>query len=104
MPTDARPYLDLGFADAVAAERRHQDAKWGPLNGRDHTWAEWALIFNAEVGEVNEVMRKVHFWSSAHSQGYGTVYDLRSELIEVAAVCAAVVELIDRGIDQEGAE
>jgi len=92
--TPARPYLDLDFASAIEAERRYQDAKWGPINDRDHDWAEWALILNREVGEANDALGRLH-WFDAPWNDAGQLAEARSELIQVAAVCAAVLELIE---------
>lgn len=87
-PEEARTsVIDAGFTTravlgAVAAERRRQDAKWGPSAERP---APTLRVLVEEVGEV------------AKAQQDETDAELRAELIQVAAVAVAMVEAIDRG-------
>lgn len=76
------------FAAAVRAERARQHARWGEQR---HRWCEWLSILAEEVGEAaheaNQATWRDNPWP--HLDG------LRVELIQVAAVCAAIVEHID---------
>lgn len=74
--------------DHVAAERERQDEKWGEQNHLD--WV-WNAILMEEVGEAAEEVLTTAFGAAAKGHG-----DLRSELVQVAAVAVAWIEAIDR--------
>ena len=82
------PGGSTGFAAAVAAERRRQDAKWGRSR---HRWCEWMSVLTEEVGEACAAANQAT-WRDNPAPVLG---ELRRELIQVAAVCAAVVEHLD---------
>lgn len=90
MSASPRPYLNLSPNHAIIAERIYQDEKWG--YDRSHTWAEWSLILADEVGEASRVMKSLHFDGELMSWEN----NLRSELIQVAAVAVAMIEQLDR--------
>lgn len=79
------------FPAAMAVERAYQDHKWGGApHDRQHSLAEWALILSREVGEVMHELGRVH-WQN------GDTSDLRAELVQVAAVCHAISDVIEQG-------
>lgn len=71
----------------VAAERSRQDAKWG--DERMHPASLWHLILGEEVGEVANAIREKN------------AVNLRSEMIQVAAVGVATIESIDRFFEHD---
>lgn len=82
---DVRPNSDWqGRAiDAVIAERRRQDRKWGEQN---HGPDRWSLILTEETGEVAK---------AALENGFQAYCD---ELVQVAAVALAALECAARGV------
>lgn len=72
----------------ISDERIRQNEKWGIQN---HTY-EWTSILGEEYGEVCEAMNRVLFGDNKEK----AISDLRMELIQCAAVCAAWVECLDR--------
>lgn len=87
---DIRPYHGLTIHQAIRAERLYQDGKWTP--GRVHTWPEWFAILGDEVGEVANAVKQLHWLPGDRP---AQLDELRSELIQVAAVAAAMVEQLD---------
>jgi hypothetical protein len=75
------PRHDLGgdVLDWIAAERSRQDAKWGVQN---HDPGKWMLILLEEIGEFSKTALE-----RAPS---------RCELVQVAAVAAAMIECGER--------
>ena len=72
----------------VANERQRQDEKWGrEFPGRRDSF--WYLILAEEVGEVAEAILK------------GQVDDMKTELIQCAAVIFAWLELRDGTPEEE---
>lgn len=72
--------------DAVLAERTRQDGKWGGTPGIDRTDdVTYAAVLGEEFGEVCQA------WLERD------VENLRTELIQVAAVAIAWVEELDNG-------
>lgn len=68
---------------AVLKERDFQDKKFGSLNnGGGHTLGEWLLLIEAELAEAKHAIIK---------GGTGR-NSLRSEIIQVAALCVAALE------------
>lgn len=74
----------------VAHERTRQERKWGPQR---HTPERWITILGEEYGEAASAALHQIF----DNQGDVTVGsgDLRTELIQVAAVAIAAIEDID---------
>jgi NTP pyrophosphatase (non-canonical NTP hydrolase) len=66
----------------VYVERTKQDNQWGEQN---HHPIKWLAILGEEVGEANHAVLE-------HDR-----HNYREELIQVAAVAAAMVESFDRG-------
>ena len=75
----------------VTRERLAQEEKWGQQNHDDF---KWMAILGEEYGEACEAALK----SSPHMGEYNATYrlQLRTELIQIAAVAIAHVEAIDR--------
>ncbi len=71
----------------VVAERQRQDEKWGI---QDHSPLEWMAILFEEVGETSEHVVETHFGRRTALDGY------RTEMLQVAAVCVAAVQNLDR--------
>jgi NTP pyrophosphatase (non-canonical NTP hydrolase) len=65
--------------ELIINERKRQDEKWGK---RDHHDFVWNAILNEEVGEV------------AHELLNPAPYRLRKEIVQVAAVAVAWIEMI----------
>lgn len=63
--------------DRINRERERQDELWGP---QEHTWEEWYTILGEEVGEVATAI--------LGEEEDNTIF----ELIQVAAVCVAIIE------------
>lgn len=85
------------FEDAVAAERAAQDRHWGEPVSRGLSLPEWNTILAEEVGEIAEAVIGLHF-SNEHRLSlarYPEWRDLRAELVQVAALCSAVVSVVD---------
>lgn len=75
-------------AEAVLKERYFQDHKWGTIATNPHTLGEWILLVEAELEEAKRALIKG-----------GTGRDsVRSELVQVAALCAAALE--QHGLDE----
>jgi NTP pyrophosphatase (non-canonical NTP hydrolase) len=66
----------------VQDERRRQDEKWGPQS--EHTFEHWLAILTEEVGEVAKAILETDV--------AGPRYEIRNELIHVAAVAMAALE------------
>lgn len=77
----------------VAEERKWQDEKWGQQN---HDPAVWLAILGEEVGEANNAFCESHFNSQTAAVKRKELFNMRSELIQVAAVAVAMVESLDR--------
>lgn len=77
------------FAE-ILNERTLQDAKFGPVCGRDYGAYTWMAVLSEEVGEVAQAILK---------RGYegGESNSIREELIQVAAVAVAMIEAFDCG-------
>jgi len=91
-PSVAAPDVTLQtfavFQD-VAAERARQDAEWGTTG---HTPEVWLAILTEEVGEVAREVLGLRFGEAAKCHG-----DLRTELVQVAAVAVSAIESLDFG-------
>lgn len=84
----------LEVLDEVGMERDRQDGKWGT---QDH---HPAIYFNILAEEVGETAKEVVDYT--HAKDVQTqadrLRDMRTELIQTAAVAVAMVEAIDRGL------
>lgn len=90
----------------VLAERRRQDSMWGEQNHPDGTGelgsdrqANQARVtcdqqFEAGLGAWADILKEEVYEAIAESD----VVKLREELVQVAAVCMAWIEAIDRRI------
>lgn len=76
----------------IIDERDFQDNKWG--TNRTHTPAEWLMILGEEVGEANKAALEARFGLDIEHDD--RIRDLRTELVQVAAVAVAIIEYIDR--------
>lgn len=91
----------------IAAERQRQDAKWGQQNHpsfrQGYPWMTAALMeHTAKMGCGQRFAAGVGDWSSILAEEFAeacnsrTLENLKSELIQVAAVCVAWYESIER--------
>lgn len=67
---------------AVSIERKYQDDKWGPVEDKGHSLAEWVLIAEAELAEAKQAVIK----------GGSGRNSVRSEIIQTMAVLRAALE------------
>lgn len=72
----------------IAAERARQDAKWGVQR---HDWTEWLCILTEEIGEAAREANQAH-WAKSQDEHYEHRDKLLVELIQAAAVAAAIIE------------
>lgn len=72
---------------ATKAERLAQLAKWGKQN---HDFATWAIVIGEEYGELCQAIWSLKF-------GTGTVAEIRTEAIQVAASALALVHCLEDG-------
>lgn len=70
------------FAALVFQERNKQEAKWGAEHDRTHTRLEWAGLLTSYASDV---------WRSKTP---------RHALVQLAALCLAVLEALDADPDQ----
>ena len=75
--------------DKVNNEREKQIRKWGTRHG-ELTIYEWLAILGEEVGEANQAALK----SDPRNKVDGTMTheDFKKELIQIMAVCSAILE------------
>jgi len=73
--------------EAILAERRRQDEKWGEQN---HDPFTYAAVLMEEVGEFAQAALQARFGGPAAER-------LRDEAVHTAAVALAIVECLDRG-------
>lgn len=78
----------------VMRERRRQDQKWGQ---QDHTPLVWYAILAEEFGEAAKSLNEWFFRRKP-----GSYDETRTELIQTAAVCVAMVESMDRNRGRNG--
>jgi hypothetical protein len=72
----------------VMRERARQDKIWGVQN---HEMARWHLILAEEFGEVSKACNEFVFRAKE-----GSFEEMRTELVQTAAVCIAMIEAMDR--------
>jgi len=82
----------------VMFERIQQDEKWGEQNHDDMTWI---TVLTEEVGEAAQASLSLAFGNQTGLNLQRQRANLRSELIQVAAVAVAHVEAIDRRDQQQ---
>jgi len=80
----------------IVRERERQDIKWGVQN---HEPFKWLAILGEEVGEVNKACLESFDWKKETFQGKNLT-EIRTELVQVAAVTKAFIECIDRNYPQ----
>lgn len=77
----------VAIFDAIRAERKYQDAKYGPCTGSGgHELAAWTIVLESELDEAKK---------AAMHGGYQNQLgrnSVRAELIQVAAVAIAALE------------
>jgi hypothetical protein len=77
----------------ILEERRRQDGIYGN-DGSSHTIAEWMLILNEEIGEVNKDACDLYF---AMKRGYNVnATNFEKELVQSAAVIFRILEHIEQ--------
>lgn len=79
----------------IRLERARQDAKFGR---QDHDPFKYLTILGEEVGEASKAAIEAFNWKPL-DPGFNPekLAELRTELIQVAAVAKAIVECLDRG-------
>lgn len=84
------------WLDKVQAERIRQDKLWGEQN---HALERWYTILGEEFGEVGkEICELGYAETSEYKKGLKAYHtnQLKEELVQVAAVCVAILECIER--------
>jgi len=82
----------LSFNDvtrAVISERIYQDDMHGPIESAPHELGTWLILIEAELAEAKHAIIK----------GGSGRNGLRSELVQVAALCFAALE--QHGLDEQ---
>ena len=80
------------IVEDLLKERVRQNEKFGW--NRNHHPAEWLMILGEEVGEVNEEGINYTF-STDEAKQLKAITDMRTELVQVAAVAMAMIEDLD---------
>lgn len=75
----------------VVTETERQDEKWGI---QDHPNEVWLAILGEEVGECNTAFLENMF-------GAKPIIELRTELVQVAAVAIQFIEQIDKDFNPQ---
>lgn len=83
----------------VKEERERQDAKWGDQSG-NHPF-EWMAILGEEYGELCEAVNETCFQNATHPERGGYEKIIR-EATQVAAVSVAIVESMNKKLQEEG--
>lgn len=89
------------FLDLIKEERGRQDKLWGQQN---HTLERWYTILGEEFGEVGkEICELGYAKDSEYHKGLEAYHhqQLRDELVQVAAVCVAILEAQERVYKQQ---
>lgn len=81
----------------VEAERLRQDAKWG--ENRQHSLPEWLAILSEEYGEVAHEVVELNWTRYTRDERELRLTDLRTELLQLAAVAVCIAESVDNDID-----
>lgn len=81
----------LSAMNLVIQERDRQDAKWGP---QGHAPERYLTILTEEVGEVAQAI--LHDIYGGKAKG-----TYKTEIIQVAAVALAMIELLERQEDAD---
>ena len=79
--TEGRGEKREDIFNAIDRERQYQDKKWGTIESRPHSVAEWLLILESELTEAKQAWIKKNGDHSA-----------LMELVQVAAVAVACLE------------
>lgn len=77
----------------IREERRRQLLKWGVRTYDDGTWLK---VIVEEVGEVSKEMLGVQFARNIEEASLAKER-MRKEVIQLAAVCAAMVQQFEKG-------
>lgn len=85
---------------AIKAERTRQDRKWGPVTTRQHGLDRWMTILGEEYGEACRCVLEANPLEEQLPGDW--ILKLRKELIQVAAVSVAMLEILDP-FDSHGA-
>lgn len=90
---DWNKFATLQVFDEVMKERDRQDAKFGIQNLNPF---KYQSILVEEVGEVAKATNDSYDWKRQQWKHKKLMTDMRTELIQVAAVAVAMVECLDR--------
>ena len=84
------PYSDM-HRERIRAHDKHKDKPGGSMEMKDHDDPDWLAVLTEELGEVAKVL-------CDHRHGLmdddGRDEELREELIQLGAMCAAWVDAI----------
>jgi len=81
-----------GVYQAIVAERVRQDAKWGgPAHDDQHGCGDWAMFREIRERRLRDAMQ-LHAPFDGHLWHQAT----RKNLVEIAALCVAQIEALDR--------
>lgn len=80
----------IEIIEEIVDERKRQDRKWGAKN-LARPMEVWLAVIMEEVGEAAQAF----LMADGHNPGSKSWDDLRKELVESAAVCAAAVQTLD---------
>jgi len=81
----------------VRAERDRQNEKWGDQS--DNHLFEWVSILGEEFGEFCEAVNETYFVNGDKPER-GGLDRMRKEAVQVAAVAVAIIQSLDRRIDE----
>ena len=76
----------------VSYERKRQDTKWGQQNRKP---GQYSIVLHEEVGEAAKEICEAEFTDNEHAR-LKHFKNLRTELLQVAAVAVAMIECLDR--------
>ena len=86
-------FLRPDFAQDVLEEMDRQDEKWGDQSG--HSGAQWCAILLEEVGEATKLILDSGGMDAPLDGGDRAAAEIREELIQVMAVTAQMVRVLD---------
>ena len=87
------PTIQQRVLAEVAAERQRQDEQWGVS---DHAPDLWALIVAKHAGRLAADALDFGDVAGDKGAGYLALMQFRERCLQVAAICVAAVESIDR--------
>ena len=87
------------FQFAVDTEMRCQDRHWGAAIAANHDWITWIFILGQEYTEALDAVGPLTWFKDSPIEVTNEkLYALRVELIQMAAVAAQIITVIDNNI------